>query len=46
MKRSLNLINEFEMSMNFFFKPGTGSGIAPSRPVPITYKINFKINLI
>ena len=36
--------NEYEI----FFKPEAGSGIvssrpAPSRPVPFTYKFNFKI---
>ena len=43
---SLNLINGFGTGMRFFLKPGTGSGIAPSRPAPPhlnKYKINFKI---
>ena len=30
----LILINGFGMGMRFFFKPGAGSGIAPSRPAP------------
>ena len=42
-ERGLNLINGFGTGMKFFFKPGAGSGIAPSRPTPIIYKINFKI---
>ena len=30
----LNLIHRFRMDMRFFLKPGTDSGIAPSRPTP------------
>ena len=43
MGRGLNLINGFGTGMKFFFKPGAGSGIAPSHPAPIIYIINFKI---
>ena len=46
MGRGLILINEFGMSMRFFFKPGVGLGIAPSHPASIIYKIIFKIKLI
>ena len=45
MGRSLNLINWFGMGMRIFFKLGAGSGIAPFRLAPFTYKINFKIKL-
>ena len=39
MGRGLNLINEFGMDMSFFFKPGAGSSIVPSRPARLHIKL-------
>ena len=48
MGRGLNLMNRFEVGMNFFLNPGRVP-VLP-RPAPINFKIkfnlNFKINLI
>ena len=46
MGRGLILINGFGTGLGrvweFFKKLGAGSGIAPTRPAPIIYKIKFK----